>query len=82
MGGVLQTFGQQHFVLCSGQLASSAAAFKLAPSRKLKSVVLRLNASNATAATTVLKIPMHDLYAKARSLEEQDDSHSTWPATA
>ena len=57
LGGVLQTFGQQHFVLCRGQLVPSAVAFKLAPSRKLKSVVLRLNASNATAATTVLKIP-------------------------
>jgi len=57
LGGVLQTFGQQHFVLCSGQLACSALAFKLAPRRKLKSVVLRLNATNTSAATTLLKIP-------------------------
>ena len=56
-GGVLQAFGQQHFAVCSGQLLPSAVAFKLALSNRLKSVVLKPNATNTTAATTILRIP-------------------------
>lgn len=56
LGGVLQTLGQQHFTVCSGQLSSSAVAFQLALSRRPESVALKLKATNTTAVTTVLKI--------------------------
>ena len=54
LGGALQTFGQQHFVLCSGQLASFAAAFQLAPSRRPESVAVELNATNTNTAAMIL----------------------------
>jgi len=55
LGGALQTFGQQHFVLCSGQLASFAAAFQLALSRRPESVAVELNATNTNTAAMSLK---------------------------
>ena len=55
LGGVLQTFGQQHFVLCRGQLASFAAAFQPALSKRPESVAFELNATNATIAAMILK---------------------------
>ena len=56
LGGVLQTFGQQHFVLCSGQLASFAAAFQLALSKRPESVAVELNATNTNIAAMILKL--------------------------
>jgi hypothetical protein len=55
LGGVLQTFGQQHLVLCSGQLGSFASAFQLALSKRPESVAVELNATNATIAAMILK---------------------------
>ena len=55
LGGALQTFGQQHFVLCSGQLASSAVAFRLALSRRPESVAVELNATNTNTPAMSLK---------------------------
>ena len=55
LGGVLQTFGQQHFVLCSGQVASLAAAFQLALSKRPESVAVEPNATNTTIAAMILK---------------------------
>jgi len=54
LGGDLQTFGQQHFTMCSGQLLLPAAGFELALSSRPESVAPRLNATNTTAATTIL----------------------------
>jgi hypothetical protein len=56
LGGDLQTFGQQHFSMWSGQLLLSSAGFKLALSRSPESVAPELKATNTTAATTILKI--------------------------
>ena len=56
LGGDLQTFGQQHFTVCSGQLPLSSAGFELALSRRPESVAPKLKATNTTAATTILKI--------------------------
>jgi hypothetical protein len=55
VGGVLQTFGQQHFVLCRGQLASFAATFQLALSKRPESVAVELNATNTNSAAMILK---------------------------
>lgn len=55
LGGVLQTFGQQHFAVCSGQLWPSAVAFQPALSRRTESVAPKLNATNTSAVTTVLR---------------------------
>ena len=54
LGGVLQTFGQQHFVLCRGQLASFAA-FQLALSKRPESVAVEVNATNTKTAAMILK---------------------------
>ena len=51
----MQTFGQQHFVLCSGQLASLAAAFQLVLSKQPESVAVELNATNTKTAAMILK---------------------------
>jgi len=56
LGGVLQTFGQQHLAVCSGQLWPPAVAFKPALSRGTELVAPKLNATNTTATTTALKI--------------------------
>ena len=56
LGGVLQTFGQQHFSMCSGQLPLASAGFELALSRRPQSVAPKLKATNTTAATKILKI--------------------------
>ena len=53
--GVLQTFGQQHFAVCSGQLWPSAVAFQPALSRSTESVAPKLNATNTSTVTTVLR---------------------------
>ena len=55
LGGDLQTFGQQHFVMCSGQ--RSSAGFEPALNRTPESVAPKLKATNTTVATTILKIP-------------------------
>jgi hypothetical protein len=51
----LQTFGQQHFVLCRGQLASFAATFQLALSKRPESVAVELNATNTNSAAMILR---------------------------
>ena len=56
LGGDLQTFGQQHFTMCSGQLPLSSDGLKLALSRRPESVAPELKATNTTTATTILKI--------------------------
>ena len=55
LGGDLQTFGQQHFVMCSGQLLPSAG-FELACNSRPKSVAPKLKVTNTTAAAMILKI--------------------------
>jgi hypothetical protein len=55
LGGVLQTFGQQHFVLCNGQDGSFAAAFQLALSKRPESVAVELNATNTKTPAMILK---------------------------
>ena len=55
LGGDLQTFGQQHFVMCSGQLLPSAG-FELALNSRPKSVAPKLKANNTTVATAILNI--------------------------
>ena len=54
LGGDLQTLGQQHFDMCSGQLSPSG--FELALNRRPESVAPRLKATNTTVATTILKV--------------------------
>ena len=54
LGGDLQTLGQQHFAMCSGQLSPSG--FELALNRRPELVAPRLKATNTTVATTILKV--------------------------
>jgi hypothetical protein len=56
LGGVLQTFGQQHFIVCIGQLLIPSVAFELALSRRPALVALELKATNTNTATMTLKI--------------------------
>jgi len=80
LGGVLQTFGQQHFTVCSGQLPSSAVAFQLALSGRPESVVLKLNATNTNAVTTILKIRCMTRMLKPEAKRSKTILCSTWPA--
>ena len=60
LGGDLQTFGQQHFVMCSGQLLPSAG-FELALNSRPKPVAPKLKANNTTVATTILNRCITDM---------------------